>query len=211
MGALALAASLIPATAQAAPSRRGLQVEGLIGGSSCIPGKADCRSDNAILDGRTETSVGGGVAIGWRAARWLMLGGMYRGGAMNPQYELASENAYDWGAQHSVFGVIRPILPIWRFDLGLSLAPGWSRQAFRLGGDDFDYTQGFSFLVGPSVDIFVAKHVFLGVEADFIFNAHGEVCERRGNSTQCLRAQDRHLAPVHQAIYGFHLGFTIGG
>lgn len=192
-------------------ARSGLQVDGLIGGSNCIPGRAQCRSDNPVLNGVTRGSVGGGVAIGWRAMKWLSFGAMYRGGHLRPRYEvLGLDQSYRQGAQHSIMGYIRPTLPVWRFDIGLNLAPGYSRQIFYLRNGDQDYTQGFVFMVGPSVDIFVTRRLYMGFEADFLFNAHGDVCEKRGSTTSCIESEDRHLAPVHQAIYGFHIGMSFG-
>jgi hypothetical protein len=199
-----------PAQAHPDVAREGAQIEGLIGGSNCIPGRAQCRADNPTLNGATRGAVGGGVAIGWRARRWFLLGAMYRGGMFRPDYEIGGTPDYVRGEQHSVYGFVRPILPIWRIDLGVNLAPGYSRQIFRLSGGDQDYTQGFSFMVGPVVDIFVTRHFFLGFEADFLFNAHRKVCQQRGNDLDCVVSDERHLNPVHQAIYGFHLGATFG-
>lgn len=211
--ALGLGTTTLADTAHARPNvvRSGGQVDGLIGGSNCIPGRAQCRSDNPTLNGATRGSVGGGVSIGWRARRWLAFGAMYRGGHLRPRYEITGLDAnYRQGAQHSIMAYVRPILPIWRFDLGLNLAPGYSRQIFYLSDDARDYTQGFVFMVGPSIDIFVTRRLFLGFEADFLFNAHGDVCEKRGSTRTCVETEDRHLAPVHQAIYGFHIGATFG-
>jgi hypothetical protein len=199
-------------SAQARPDvhRKGAQIEGLIGGSNCIPGRQQCRSDSPVLNGVTRGSVGGGVALGWRARPWILVGAMYRGGMFRPDYEIIGGRDYSSGEQHSAYAFLRPIIPVWRFDLGVNLAPGYSRQIFHLDDGDQDYTQGFSFMVGPVVDIFVTKHFFLGFEADFIFNAHRGVCERRGDRTSCVVTEDWHLNPVHQAIYGLHLGATFG-
>ncbi|MCR9159185.1 MAG: hypothetical protein ACE37F_09300 [Nannocystaceae bacterium] len=208
LGAAAAALALAPSTADAKPARSGIQVEGLIGGSNCIPGRADCTPDSDTLNGTTRGAVGGGVLLGWRALRWMTLGVAYRGGMFRPDYELQFDNAYARGSQHSVFAVARPTIPIWRFDLGLNVAPGYSRQIFRYEGGDQDFTQGFAFMTGPVVDVYLTQRFFLGFEADFIFNAHRDVCNVRGSSTECVRYEERYPNPVHQAIYGLHIGFN---
>jgi hypothetical protein len=201
-----------PASAHPDVERSGVQFEGLIGGSNCLPGKVHCRADNPTLNGITRGSFGTGVSLGWRAASWFMLGAGYRFGLFRPDYQTVGLDAdYDWGAQHTVVALARPILPIWRFDLGVNIGPGFSRQLFRFENGDKDFTQGFTFLTGPTVDIFVTRHVFLGFEADFIFNVHDDVCQRRGNEINCIDGRrDSDLAPVHQVIYGFHVGGTFG-
>lgn len=213
LAAACLFAAALPRDAHAKPKidRRGGQIDGVIGGSNCIPGKAQCRSDDPTLNGATRGSIGGGVAIGWRPLRFLSFGAMYRGGHLRTDYEIVGvSEAYDHGAQHSALAYVRPTLPIWRFDLGVNLAPGYSRQIFYFRNGDQDYSHGFTFLVGPVIDIFVTRRLFMGFEADFIFNAHDKVCEKRGNTTNCVDTDDNHLAPVHQVIYGFHIGFTFG-
>jgi len=210
-GAAALVA--IPATAEAAPDvqRRGGQWEILVGGAGCMPGRADCKRDEVdVLIGTTRPSFGTGATLGFRPVRWFMIGGAYRFGLFDPDYEVVSGPDYKVAYQHSAFLVLKPILPIWRFDLGLDLGPGFSRQVFRRSGDDKDYSQGFAFLIGPSLDIFVSRNIFLGGKVDFILNAHRTICEERGSSRDCMRSESRHLAPVHQVLFGFHLGGTFG-
>ena len=209
---LAALLSLYTTVVEARPNvhREGVQVEGLIGGSNCMPGLAACEANNAVLSGATRGSVGGGVALGWRARPWVLVGAMYRGGMFRPDYEIVGFDSYQGAAQHSVYAVLRPILPVWRFDLGVNLAPGYSRQVFWYGGATRDYTQGFSFAVGPVVDLYVGKHVFLGFEADFLLNAHRRVCAQRSDGTVCVEHETRYRNPVHQAIYGLHIGFNAG-
>lgn len=208
-GMTVASAALLSSPAQAAaPKRGGAQIEGLIGGSNCLPGRASCTPNNDTLSGTTRGAVGGGVLLGWRAFRWMTFGVAYRGGMFRPDYELDYANRYTRGAQHSFFAVARPTIPIWRFDLGVNVAPGYSRQNFRYDNGDRDFTQGFSFMTGPVVDVYVTQRFFLGFEADFIFNAHRDVCNVRGDSTNCTRYEERYPNPVHQAIYGLHLGFN---
>ena len=198
------------ATAHADENRRGLQVEGMIGGSACIPGRAPCRQDQELLDGFTKPSFGTGAAIGARPVRWFMIGALYRWGMFHPDYDGVDGDVYRWGGQHTVALMLRPILPIWRFDLGLNIAPGYARQVFRRAeGRDRDYSQGFAMLVGPTVDVYLGERFFLGAEVDFIFNTQEKVCQRRGDDTQCFDAGDTlTLTPTHQALFGLHFGWT---
>jgi len=188
--------------------RRGLQIEGIIGGAGCIPGRAPCRQDDLILDGSTNPSFAVGAALGFRPFKWLMFGAMYRWGMFNPDYDTGPDgSAFDWGGQHTAVAFLRPILPIWRIDLGVNLGTGFARQVFHREGDDLDYSQGVPFLVGPTFDIFVTKNFFLGVEVDFIFNTQRKICEVRGNTTTCFDVDDEPTpAPTHQVIFGFHMG-----
>jgi hypothetical protein len=205
----AVACSLaLSSTANADENRRGLQLEGMIGGAGCIPGRAPCHQDNDVLDGKTLPSFGVGGAIGIRPVKWFMIGALYRWGMFHPGYSTGDGVDYTWGGQHTVALMLRPIIPIWRFDLGLNIAPGFGRQVFRREeGKDRDYSQGFAFLVGPVLDIFVTDNFFLGAEVDFIFNTQAKVCQRRGGDTTCFRESDQPtLTPTHQVLFGIHLG-----
>lgn len=193
------------------PERRGFQLEGMIGGAGCIPGRAPCRYEGDLFNGYTRPGLGVGGTLGWRARRWFFLGAMYRLGMFAPNYNGLDSN-FRYAAQHTVALVLRPILPIWRFDLGLNLAPGYSRQVFRYDrSNDRDWTQGFSMMVGPTIDVFITDRFFLGAEVDFIFNTQRNLCIERGDSQQCVNDPERPLAPTHQALFGLHLGGTFGG
>ena len=73
-------------------------------------------------------------------------------------YEVADTgSSYNVAYQHSAFFLLKPILPIWRIDLGLDLGPGFSRQVFRMKNGDKDFSQGFAFLIGPSIDFWVVS------------------------------------------------------
>src|SRR5688572_17181324 len=107
----------IPATAQAHPEnvkRHGGQWEILVGGTACMPGRVACnrRSDDIVV-GHTRPSFGTGATLGWRAARWLMIGGAYRFGLFDPDYEVVDGPNYNVAYQHSAFFVFKPIIPIW--------------------------------------------------------------------------------------------------
>jgi len=188
--------------------RRGGQVEGLVGMSACLPGRAGCEhpEGSSFTVGSTRPSFGGGAQIGWRAASWLMVSGAYRFAMFDPDFNLPYNVAY----QHSGFFLVRPILPLWRLDVGLDLGPGGSRQTFRMPDGDTDFSQGFAFLVGPTADIFVTRRFFLGAKVDIILNGHRTSCQQRGVRTTCTKMPDTQLVPVHQVLFGLHLGATFG-
>lgn len=197
--------------AAAETQRRGIQVEGMIGGAACLPGRAPCRQEGLTFDGRTRPSFATGAALGFRPFKWLMVGGLYRLGMLNPDYRVDAGSSYRWAAQHTFAVMMRPILPIWRFDLGLNIAPGYGRQVFRMrDGSDRDVSQGFSFLFGPTVDVYVARRLFVGAEVDFILNTQKKVCERREGATTCTTTPERRITPTHQVLFGLHAGMTFG-
>jgi hypothetical protein len=200
-----------PAPQHYGPRREGGQIEFFAGATACIPGEAECNIDAAGIDGFTLPSFGMGVNLGWRANRYVMLGGAYRFGMFHPDFDVVAASDYRFAYQNSIYAVVRPILPIGRVDIGVDLGPGWSRQVFQRDGDRRDYSQGFSFIIGPTVDVFVTDRFFIGAKVDFLLNAHAEVCSQAGNRTTCTGASSRDVAPVHQVIYGIHLGGTFGG
>lgn len=216
--ALAFAA-LAPRSASAADvDRRGFQFEGMLGGSICLPGKANCKSADAAdtLTGKTGPSFGMGFTLGFRPLRSLMVGAAYNVGFFNPDYiNGAGADVYKRAYQNSVFAVVRAILPIWRVDLGLELGAGYSRQAFKVTDDNFgggaskQFSQGFALKLAPVVDFYVTRRVFLGVKVDFIFNFHGQVCtEFAEGSRVCGAKSDTNQASVHQMMAGLHVGAT---
>lgn len=191
--------------------RRGLQIEGMVGGVACIPGRARCHQDSLTISGRTRPSFGTGAALGFRPVKWFMFGAIYRFGMLNPDYRVDPGSSYRWAGQHTVALMLRPIIPIWRFDFGLNIAPGYGRQVFYVDhGKDRDITQGFSLLLGPTIDAYVTRHFFVGAEVDFIFNAQKKVCQRRDGASTCNSNPAPRVAPVHQVLFGLHLGATFG-
>jgi hypothetical protein len=210
----ALAAGVTLGTdAQARPNikRQGGQWGIMLGGSACIPGKADCSRDGVseggiTIDGSTQPSFGLGAELGYRFNRFVFLGAAYNLGFFNTDYEVIGGSGYRRAYQNSVYAEVRPILPVWRFDFGLGLAPGWSRQTFVLQDDDKDYSQGFSWKFAPTIDVWVSRRIFIGAKADIILNAHGRTCRQRGSTTTCQDTTDRDVAPVHQTIFGLHIG-----
>jgi hypothetical protein len=194
-------------------TRKGGQWGVMLGGSACIPGKAKCArdsvTDNGItVDGRTRPSFGLGAELGYRFNKWVFAGAAYNLGFFDTDYEVTGLSTYKRGYQNSVFGVVRPTLPVWRFDFGLGLGPGFSRQAFVLDNGDKDYSQGFAFKIAPAIDIFVSQRIFLGAKLDLILNAHTKTCRQRANTTTCEQTANSDLAPVHQMIFGLHVGGT---
>ncbi len=208
---LALVAALTPAAALARPKvdRRGGQAAGWLGASACLPSKAPCARDAAdVADpGRTRLSFGGGAELGFRW-RHVFLGAAYDLGFLRPDYEIVNAPSYKRAYQHSVFAVVRPILPVWRLDLGVDLGPGFSRQTFVRQDGTKEFSQGFAFKLGPNVSLFVTRRFFLGARMSFILNAHGKACADDGNTRVCssIGADDR--AGVHQLLFGIHLGGT---
>lgn len=193
--------------------RHGGQWGAMVGGSACIPGERPCRRDGSasgglIIDGDLRPSFGTAAELGYRFNPYIFLGASYHFGMFNPDYRFSDGSDYRFGYQHSVYAMVRPILPVWRFDFGLGLGPGFSRQTFRQNPDRKDYSQGFSWLISPTIDIFVTRRFFLGTKVDIMLNVHRDTCRRRGDDTNCRRTEDFDLGPVHQILFGFHLGGT---
>ncbi|MCH9686523.1 MAG: hypothetical protein K0V04_34135 [Deltaproteobacteria bacterium] len=193
--------------------RKGGQYGIIFGGAACIPGKAECARDNVsdggvTIDGRTRPSFGMGAELGYRFNRYVFAGAAYNLGFFDTSYEVSGADNYRRGFQNSVFGVVRPTLPVWRFDFGLGLGPGFSRQTFVHENGDKDYSQGFAFKLAPTIDIFLTRRVFLGAKLDLILNGHRRTCAQTGNTTNCVDTGSTDLAPVHQMVFGLHVGGT---
>lgn len=204
---VALSLGLASATAEAGnnkPKRKGGQAEVMVGASTCVPGKGECKADGM---GQTAPSVGMAFDLGWRAHRSFFLGAGYGVGWFNPTWQATGQREFRSAFQQGVFGILRTYIPIWRIDIGLELAPGWSRQTFvRQTGASRTYSQGFALRPGLSLDIWVSRHVFLGAKVDMIFNFHGEVCEKTRSSRTCDLGLSLRQSRVHQLIGGVHVG-----
>ena len=212
-GAAVFAGTVNEAQARPNINRKGGQWGITLGGAACIPGKAKCGRNNVeeggiTVDGRTRPSFGAGAELGYRFNRFVFAGAAYNLGFFDTSYEVTGFDNYRRGFQNSVFGVVRPTLPVWRFDFGLGLGPGFSRQTFVFENGDRDYSQGFAFKIGPTIDIFVTRRIFLGAKVDLILNGHGKTCRQRGNASTCQATAESDLAPVHQMVFGLHLGGT---
>ena len=189
------------------PRRQGGQIELLLGATACLPGETRCNIDD---DGRTWPSFGGGVNLGWRVNPYFMFGVGYRYGMFHPDYDFVAASDYDFAHQHSVYALFRPIIPIGPVDIGLDIGPGYSGQFFERGGNERDFSHGFSFLFGPSINVFVTDRFFIGAKVDFLLNSHRQICTATGERTVCTEPGNEDVAPVHQVIYGLHLGGTFG-
>lgn len=196
-------------------TRKGGQWGVMLGGSACIPGKAECARDTATgvggvtVDGKTRPSVGLGAELGYRINPYVFVGAAYNLGFFDTSYEVTGVADYRRGMQNSVFGVVRPTLPAWRFDFGLGLGPGFSRQTFVRTDGTKDYSQGFAFKIEPTVDVYVSRRVFVGAKLDMILNAHGRTCRENASTVNCdKQGYDTDLAPVHQMLFGLHVGGT---
>lgn len=193
--------------------RRGGQAEVLIGGTMCIPSRADCKTATDVI-GKTGPSMGLGFTLGFRPLRTLMIGASYNAGFFNPDYLAYGTNsdAFRLGYQNSVYAVIRGIIPIWRLDFGLEVGPGWSRQTFtsQKGVLPYDkqFSQGFSLKTAPVINLYVTRQFFIGAKIDFLWNFHREVCTQTGDSRLCMRKATDDQASVHQMIVGVNLGGT---
>jgi hypothetical protein len=212
MLAAGLVATLVlPAQADARkggnkPKRKGGQAEAMVGASACIPGKGECKDETV---GSTSPSVGMAFDIGWRAHPTFFIGAGYGIGWFNPTWETETgrefRNAYNQG----VFGILRGYIPIWRFDIGLEVAPGWSRQTFvSEGSSTRTYSQGFALRPGLSLDIWLGQRVFIGGKLDFIFNFHKESCLKTSSMRDCTIGESSRETRVHQLIGGVHVGGT---
>ncbi|MGH1345867.1 MAG: hypothetical protein ACRBN8_30160 [Nannocystales bacterium] len=215
---LALVWIAAPTAAEAADEagpqirRKGGQWSLLAGGSACLPGRASCSRESTLsgttVDGTTRPSLATGAELGYRINDYVFVGAAYRFGMFDMSFVNPDGLPYEFAYQHSIYGVVRPSIPLWRFDLGLSLGSGFSRQVFRLPGDDRDYSAGFSALLGPTLDLFISDRVFLGARFDLLLNAQGDVCQQRGGETRCGPAQDTDAGPVHQMVLGLNVGGT---
>ncbi len=215
---LALAWVATPTMAEAAEGggpqirRKGGQWSLLAGGAACLPGRASCSRKSTLggttVDGSTRPSLGTGAELGYRINDYVFVGASYRFGMFDMSFVNPDGQPYEFGYQHSIYGVVRPSIPLWRFDLGLNLGAGFSKQVFRLPGDDRDYSAGFSGLVGPTLDLFISDRVFVGARFDLLLNAQGDVCQQRGGQTLCAAAQDTDAGPVHQMLFGLNVGGT---
>ena len=212
-----LAAYAYAGNADARPNikRKGGQWGVMLGGSACVPGKAKCTRDSVsdggvTIDGRTRPSFGLGAELGYRFNRFVFVGASYNLGFFDTSYEVAGlgGDSYRRGFQNSIYGIVRPTLPVWRFDFGLGLGPGFSRQTFVRDNGEKDYSQGFSWKFGPTIDIFVSRRIFLGAKLDLLLNGHTRSCREVGNTTTCEKTSDTDLAPVHQMVFGLHVGGT---
>ncbi|RMG94346.1 MAG: hypothetical protein D6705_16520 [Deltaproteobacteria bacterium] len=207
----AAAAWVVPAAGWARPNvdRTGGHAAATVGAAGCLPGKAPCARDDAadLAPGRTKLGFGFGAELGFRW-KYVLLGAAYDFGMLRPDYDVVNGPDYTYAYQHGVYALVRPILPLWRIDLGLDLAPGFSRQTFRNEAKQKEFSQGFSMRVGPVATIFLTRRFFLGARVSFLVNAHTRTCRDDGNLRTCSRDGGDYLAGVHQVLFGIVIGGT---
>lgn len=191
--------------------RKGGQAELMAGASICVPGgkvKCDDQQSADIVEGRSAPSFGMGFNLGYRFNKWFLLGAGYSLGWFDTDYTVGGDTAYRSAHQHTVVGVLRAYIPVWRFDFGIEASPGWSRQTFRPAASPKQYTQGFVARPGLSVDFFITQQIFIGAKADLMLNVHTKVCVEEGNTTTCEAKKSTDVAGFHQSIIGVHFGGT---
>ena len=190
--------------------RRGVQLEFQAGATACMPSNGACGIGGTGLGGATLPSFGMGINVGWRVNPFFMVGGGYRFGMFHLGSDL-QDAGYQFAHQNSFYALARPIFPVSRVDIGIDLGAGYSIQIFERSGDNRTYSQGFSLLLGPTIDVFLTDRFFIGAKVDFLLNAHFRRCEVSDGSTSCASPGATDIAPVHQVIYGVHVGGTFGG
>ncbi len=207
-----VAIALLPATARAEPQRIGAQVEALGGLAFCVDGPPECERDALPVPGRMQPSFGGGVAIGARPRPWIIVAAVYRAGLFDPDYGGVDGKLIDHVVQHTIAAAVRPVLPVWRMDFGLTLGVGYSHQSadFHESGRR-EFTQGATFITGLTIDGFITDHVFAGIGAEMLANLHGAVCRQTSVVSSCVAFMPRDaVTPNHQVLFGLRLGSTFG-
>ena len=187
---------------------RGFQIELTPSASFCLPSLlTDCKQEGI---GSTKPFLGGEVFLGYRALRSLAVGVVYTGAVLRPDWDLPFIRYDRYAHLHGVFGSVRGILPYRRWDFGAQIGLGWSYLNFGLDAPDSRlFSQGFAVLVSPTIDVFLTPFFYLGLKADFIINAHRRVCLESLGEQTCEDREDTHQIPIHQALFGLHLGFVI--
>ena len=192
--------------------RRGGTASLLLGAAVCIPGRAACSreagSGSVTVDGRTRPSFGTTAELGYRFNPYVSAGAHYTLAFLDPEYEVTGATDYERVFVHGVYGVVRPTLPVSRVDFSFGVGAGFARQVLRRSGSERDYADGFSALLSPAIDVFVAPRLFLGVGADIVINAPGRSCHRVGSSTTCGEALAAAPIPIHATVFGLRLGGT---
>jgi hypothetical protein len=127
-------------------------------------------------------------------------------GLFDADHQIVGADAFERAHQHTVAGLVRPILPLGIVDIGVELGPAWSRQEFE--GITREVSQGFAFLAGASIDVFVHERVFVGAAFDLVFNLHTSSCSNRSGPLVCRRYASP-VVPLHQVQYGARVGVAL--
>lgn len=176
-----------------------------LGFTNCLDGRKNANCNRGFGLGTTKGSIGFTKEIGYRIP-WFFGGLSYTLGFLRPSRGFSD---VDTAYQHSILVVLRPVLPIWRFDIGFTLAPGWSRQVSR--GPNWRtrfYTQGFALGLGAVVALNITRRWRIGLRWDAISNYHGRACSSsETRETSCTDIPDNIpvAATVNQGLSGLFL------
>lgn len=178
-----------------------------LGFANCREGRNDMSCKGPLNAGETKPGFAISKEIGFRIP-WVFFGGSYTFGMLRPDWSGISPSLsiFNRGYQHSLLAVIRPYIPIWRVDLGVTLAPGWSRQVFvpeRFA--DRYYTQGFAFGVGVLAAIHITRGWLVGFRWDTINNYHSKICGKQGGTKVCRDVKDDSIAAFNMGVSGLFL------
>lgn len=190
--------------------RQGMYSSLTLGVSNCLDGRngANCRTPLVgVGEGKLKASFAFTKEFGYRIP-WALFGASYSLGFMRPSWTVAGvqSNTSDIAYQHTLLAVIRPTLPVWRFDLGLTLAPGWSRQVYRSDWSNRTYSQGFAFGVGVVASVSITQSWIVGFRWDAINNFHGKRCVSTKNSdTTCIEVPDNLPVALDMGLSGLFL------
>lgn len=183
--------------------REGMYSSLTLGFSNCLDGRNDADCNRGMGPGNVQGSVGFTKEMGYRVP-WFFGGLSYSLGFFKPNRGL---DPVDTAYQHSILAVLRPVLPLWRFDIGLTISPGWSRQVFRgANWSDRMYTQGFALGLGAVVAFNITRRWLIGLRWDSISNFHGKVCASSSSSAKtCREIPDNFPSTVNQGLSGLFL------
>ncbi len=186
--------------------------------SLCLPtAAAQCKNPEW---GRTGLMAGGQFSAGYRPLRHIAIGGSYVGAAVTLDWDVTESASIPMERQFNGFGQIhagylfaRPTIGYQRVDFAFEVGGGFSWAKFPGSGPNgFTqmYSRGFSMLLGPTLDVFLARHFYLGVKANFILNVQTRVCIEDADGKRCRRRnKDDDQLPIHQILPGIHLGFVM--
>lgn len=179
-----------------------------LGFSNCAEGRNGAKCSGPIgASGKVKSSFAFTKEFGYRIP-WALFGASYSLAFMRPSWNGSAGTALaDVGYQHTLLAVIRPTLPIWRVDLGFTVAPGWSRQVFR-GPEwsDRRYTQGFALGLGVVASAFITQGWVAGLRWDIIKNYHSKACASSSDvSTKCVELGEKVPAAFNVGMTGLFL------
>lgn len=188
--------------------RRGMYSSLTLGVSNCLDGRNGAKCQGPVgggQDGKLKPSFAFTKEIGYRIP-WALFGVSYSLGFLRPSWSGGDSGISQISYQHSLLAVIRPTLPVWRFDLGLNIAPGWSRQVYRSDWSDRLYTQGFALGVGVVASVNITRGWIVGFRWDAISNFHNKRCMSTANTdTMCSEIADGTPLALNMGLSGVFL------